>query len=267
MNGVYIGDNKMLISLDWNAHLVVPSNDLSLTPFLLTNGSIELPLTNFLRKNLKSGDTVIDIGANVGYFSVLIGSLIGPQGKLIAYEANPYLYSVLMDNLSINFLHDRSNVYELAVYSSAKTLQFHTSKRFMGNSSLIQHSETYHKHYTDEIEEISVKTIKLDEHLQNIKHIDFVKIDIEGGEYHAFLGMKELMKTKKINTIIFELNPGMLQEQYTPFIKLLNELESIDGNVMYLLSNDGEKVPVSVDYLATLDGYPYVIMELKKSQD
>lgn len=265
MNGIYIGNNKMLVSVNWKAQLIVPSNDLSLTPFLLTSGYIELPLTNFLRKNLRPGDTVIDIGANVGYFSVLIGSLIGPQGKLIAYEANPYLYSVLMDNLSINFLHDRSKVYELAVYSSTKTLQFHASKRFMGNSSLIQHSKTYHKHYNDEIEEVSVEGIKLDEHLQNIKHIDFVKIDIEGGEYHAFLGMKELIRNKKINTIIFELNPGMLQEQYIPFIELLKELESTDGNAMSLLSNDGDKIPVNVEHLATLDGYPYIIMELKKS--
>ncbi|WP_255255787.1 hypothetical protein [Priestia megaterium] len=72
MNGVYIGNNKMLVSVNWKAQLIVPSNDLSLTPFLLTSGYIELPLTNFSRKNLRPGDTVIDIGANVGYFSVLI---------------------------------------------------------------------------------------------------------------------------------------------------------------------------------------------------
>ncbi|MBG9514787.1 FkbM family methyltransferase [Bacillus thuringiensis] len=265
MQGVYIGDNKILTYMEWNANLIVPSNDLSLTPSLVTNGHIELGLTNFFRKNLKPGNTVVDIGANIGYFSVLIGILIGPKGKLIAYESNPYIYAFLMDNLSINYLHDRSSVYQCAVYSSSKFLQFYASKRFMGNSSLIQHSKTYHKHYIDEIEKVQVKAITLDTHLQNITEIDFLKIDIEGGEYHAFLGMKELIQNKKIKTIIFELNPGMLQEQYTPFIKLLSNLESQNENTFPLLSKDGTKVPTSVEALTSLNGYPYVVMDLRTS--
>ncbi|MEM5611178.1 hypothetical protein AAHB63_15275 [Bacillus thuringiensis] len=50
MQGVYIGDNKILTYMEWNANLIVPSNDLSLTPSLVTNGHIELGLTNFLEK-------------------------------------------------------------------------------------------------------------------------------------------------------------------------------------------------------------------------
>ena len=262
MRGVYIGDSKMLISTDWNGQLIVPSNDLSLTPHLLLSGHIELPLTNFFRNNLKPGDIVVDIGANMGYFSILIGYLIGPKGKLIAYEANPYIHSFLMDNLSINYLHDRSSVYNLAVYSSLQTLTFYASRRFIGNSSLVKHNETYHKHYVDDIEEIQVEAVKLDEHLSNVEYINFLKIDIEGGEYHAFLGMRELMDKKKIRTIIFELNANMLQDYFTPFIELLKDLEQREGNTFYTLSHEGTKVPVTVEQLAQLGGYPHVLMTL-----
>ncbi|MDM5195892.1 FkbM family methyltransferase [Bacillus hominis] len=261
MRGVYIGNTKMLISTDWNGQLIVPSNDLSLTPHLLVSGNIEQPLTNFFRNNLKPGDTVVDIGANIGYFSVLIGYLIGSMGKLIAYEANPFMHSFLMDNLSINFLHDRTSVHNLAVYSSQKTLQFYASHRFMGNSSLVKHNETYHKHYVDKIEEIDVKAVSLDEHLKDIDHINFLKIDIEGGEYHAFVGMRELIRHKKIQTIVFELNSTMLQNNFEPFMELLKNLEQIEGNTLYLLSHDGNKIPTNVEHLIKLGGYPHVLMD------
>ncbi|RYD03348.1 hypothetical protein N752_21180 [Desulforamulus aquiferis] len=124
MKGVYIGNNKMLIAPVWGGKMIVPSQDLSISPNLVLSGIIEPPLTKFFIDNVKPGSTIIDVGANVGYFSVLLGYILGPTGKIYAYEANPDLFSYLIDNLSINYLHDRTDLFNVAVYSRSKEISF-----------------------------------------------------------------------------------------------------------------------------------------------
>jgi uncharacterized YccA/Bax inhibitor family protein len=101
MRGTYIGGQRMLVVTVYGGKLIIPSMDLSLSPELIISGSLELPLTKYLIKNIKQGFTVFDIGANLGYFTVLLGMLVGPTGKVFAYEPNPYLNSLLFDNLCI----------------------------------------------------------------------------------------------------------------------------------------------------------------------
>ncbi|NPV52973.1 MAG: FkbM family methyltransferase [Firmicutes bacterium] len=118
MHGVYIGNNRMLVSPLWGGRLIVPADDLSISPDLIINGVIELPLTKFLLHQVKAGQVVVDIGANIGYYSVLLGHLVGPVGHVFACEANPYLIPILADNLSINYLSDRTSIINKAIYSS-----------------------------------------------------------------------------------------------------------------------------------------------------
>jgi len=73
VHGIYIGNNKMLVAPKWGGKLVVPSDDLSITRGLILSGTFELLLTQFFINNVKFGNTVFDIGANIGYFTVLLG--------------------------------------------------------------------------------------------------------------------------------------------------------------------------------------------------
>ena len=76
----------MLIRPVWGSHLIVPAADLSITPYLITSGVFEAPLTNFFLRRVKPGDVVFDIGANSGYYTTMLGRLVGPHGKVVAYE-------------------------------------------------------------------------------------------------------------------------------------------------------------------------------------
>jgi predicted methyltransferase len=58
-------------------------------PALTTWGAIEPPLTKFFASSLKPGHTIVDVGTNVGYFTVLAAKIIGTEGRVIAFEANP----------------------------------------------------------------------------------------------------------------------------------------------------------------------------------
>lgn len=260
MHGIYMGNNKFFIQTVYGGKLITPSDDLSLTPDLVVSGAMEWPLTRYMMNHVKAGQTVIDVGANIGYFSVLIGYLIGPKGKLICYEANPDLYLFLLDNLSINYLHDRTQAYPLAVYSEETEISFYQSKKYMGNSSIHKHNEFYHKHYVDQIQEIRVKTAILNQHLSQIGHIDLLKIDIEGGEYHAFLGMGDFVK-EKINTIILEVNQEMLQADWFLFKQLLIQYRDDYGKKFSTINNEGIAVPVELESVLEHGSFPYIVMQ------
>jgi len=259
MRGTYIGNGKMLVSPIFGGKLIIPSQDLSLSPDLIISGSLEVALTKFLVQNVKPENVVVDVGANIGYFSILFGYLVGSNGKVYSFEANREIYKYLFDNLSINYLHDRTSIYKSAVYSKATSMSFYVSTKFMGNSSINPHSDEYKKNYNDEFEKVEVDAIDLDSVFDDLQQIDFLKIDIEGGEYQAFIGMEKLIISNKIKVLIFELNKGMLQKDWNPFVELLIGLQD-NGKHFHTISDEGELSVVDIRILIQQQGYPYVVM-------
>ncbi|MBW7477654.1 FkbM family methyltransferase [Paenibacillus oenotherae] len=262
MNSIYIGGNRILSLTGCGHKLILPSADLSITPEIVINGGIEWPLTRFLLREVKQGHRVVDIGANVGYFAVLCGYLIGPSGKLWAYEPHPELYPFLMDNLSINYLHDRTEVRPLAVYSAAGSLVFQAAQRFMGNSSVHRHGDAYHKHYRDHIVELSVEAVALDDNADELGTVDYMKMDIEGGEYRALLGMDGMIRNG-IRHLIFEVNRTMLADDWMPFCELLRKYEADYGKQFSLLTEEGVPVPTTADDLIESGSQPFVLMKAR----
>lgn len=261
MFGTYVGNNRVLISTKWDGMLLVNANDLSLTPTLIINGVYDVGLTNYLIKNIKKGDTVVDIGANLGYFTVLMGYLVGENGKVFSYEANPHLIPLIQDNISMNYISSRIELINKAIYSDYKELSFYITEKFMGNSSLHKHGNGYLKNYKgDFIQEIEVEAEPLDAIYDKIDKINFLKIDIEGGEYHALKGMTKLLEAGKIDTISFEINKGMLQDDWDllyEFLKIHNEMH------YYILNNNGDIISISLDDIFRHDEIPNVIIKIK----
>lgn len=262
MKGTYIGNNKALVCPIWGGKLIVSSEDFSMAPDLIIHGVHEPHLTNYLLKNIKNGYTVMDLGANLGYFTVLLGYLVGTEGKVIAYEADPDSYALLMDNVSINYLHNKIMIENKAIYSSASKLSFYITDRFKGHASIHEHDKEYFKYYNDNIQKIEVPAEPLDIYFGQLKHIDLIKLDIEGGEYRAFLGMTNLIKNRVIDTVVFELNKLMLKNDWLSFYNLLSEIKELYGAKFFTLTIEGEPVPIDLDELFSHDGYPFVVMKL-----
>lgn len=262
MNGVYIGRNRMLVVPKWGGFLHVIADDLSLTPTLVASGVFEPVLTKFISTRIQAGQTVVDIGANVGYFSVLLGHLVGPSGHLYTYEANPSVFELLVDNLSMNGLHDRTTAQCIAIHSEKREVTLYKTQKFNGNSSLLQPSWEYFAWFQgDQVVEITVPADTLDSLLGHLPRIDFVKMDIEGGEYHAFLGMRSLLTQGVIRTVAFELNRLRLGNSWAEFMKMLSDILNLTDKSLYLLDDSAQPVPVSIGVLNRLGNLPYVILE------
>ena len=151
----------------------------SFAPIDMLRDRFELGTTRLFEETLKPGDSVLDIGANVGYFTVLGAKLVGPQGKVFAFEPEPSNYDVLLKNLELN---GHMNVITLpkAVSNQKGTAELIISDLDSGFHSLAHLN-------LPERGTVTVETITIDDFMEENgwPQIDLVKMDIEGGEPYA----------------------------------------------------------------------------------
>ena len=133
----------------------------------------------------RPGDCVLDIGANVGDWTLPLALAVGPRGKLLAFEPVPYLAQALVKTARIN-RHDWVEVLELALSSTDGTAEFSVERANSGGSRLGR--------VAGDFSQITVRTARLDSVLASrtdIDRIDFVKIDVEGFEEQVLQGARE----------------------------------------------------------------------------
>jgi len=155
-----------------------------------------------LEQNIKPKMTVMDLGANVGYVSLLMASLVGPNGKLYAVEPDPVNFKLLQMNMELNKFKDRTVLYEAAMSDTIGKVNFYIGKNASNCGSLIKHRRTIHKP-----KEVVCDTVT-NFFEKRGGFPDLIKMDLEGGEVPVFAGMYDLMKTKEFPCkIIMELHP------------------------------------------------------------
>lgn len=169
-------------------------------------GTYELDKQTLFGKELKSGMIVYDVGANVGYYSLLASELTGTEGKVFSFEPLPENLSFLKMHISLNETENIS-VVEKAVSSKASKMKFSISRNRSMNS-------------LSNDGEIEVDVISLDEFIkQGNPSPDLIKMDIEGAEYEALNGAKEILRNKK-PVLFLATHSGELRTQC---LKLLAE--------------------------------------------
>lgn len=145
-----------------------------------------------IKKIVKSGDVVADVGANVGFYTILLSKLVGKAGKVYAFEPEPSNYFLLKKNIKGNFCQ---NVvcYKEAISNSSKITFFSFNKKSKGGGSLTAKSE--HDTKTKVIVETLDNKIK--------EKVSFIKVDVEGTEIDVLKGAKKLINhNSKINIML-----------------------------------------------------------------
>lgn len=144
----------------------------------------------------RPGDCVLDIGANVGDWTLQIALRVGRQGRVIAFEPVPYLAETIAKTARIN-RHDWVEVCQLALSSTDGTAEFSVERGNSGGSRLGR--------MNGDFSHITVKTARLDSILSmrsDIERIDFVKIDVEGFEDQVLQGARETLSRYRPSLLI-----------------------------------------------------------------
>ena len=141
---------------------------------------------------LKPGHVFVDCGANVGYFSVIAGKIVGSAGRVIAIEANPVTYVLLERNLRANQLGTGVN---LAVTSREGEVELFVPP----TGDIFSVTQPGGLVSTSNAEVIKVKAQTLPEMLSslNINRVDLIKVDVEGGELDILESSADLLRKRR----------------------------------------------------------------------
>jgi len=218
--------------------------------FLDEHDSLKLSLypyveeqTDFFKKNIKEGDVVLDLGANIGYFTCLFAQLVGKSGKVFAFEPEPNNFKILKKNVKIN--EYQNIVLEQKAVSNIKS----KIKMYLSNSP--KDHRIYNTH--DNRESIEIECITLDEYFKDFNQkIDFVKSNIQGADYAAFQGMKLIFEKSKSNIVMaIEFNPAMIKEFGGNAEEFLDKL-LVDGFKLHDLRWHEKIIPITKDKMMEL---------------
>lgn len=173
-------------------------------------GIWESGITDLMRSALRPGDTFVDVGANIGYHSLLASKLVGPAGRVIALEPAPQTRDEFICNLNLNPpLRDSANIDLLpyCAYDRDADVVLHVVTG--GNSGLSSIRDLQ-----CESVPVTVKARPLDEILANydLSRCPVVKMDIEGAEYRAVLGMESTLRKYPETSLILEFAPAFLED-------------------------------------------------------
>lgn len=191
---------------------LVDSRDIGLAPHLMLDGYWEFWATEFMLRRIRPGQVAWDVGANLGYYAVLMSDLVGPQGRVLALEPNPRLALLCERTLSLNGFWGSATVQRLAAADrSGATLRFRAALSDPKNGHLMPDGAAPAQPADDDdMLEVAVRTMRLDDLTDGA--VDFVKIDVEGAEEQVWAGMQGLLDRSPAITVLLEFNARRCHE-------------------------------------------------------
>lgn len=197
-------------------------------------GQHEPTETDLFYKIIKPGDTVLDIGANIGYYTLIAAKLVGKKGKVYALEPDPENFSVLLKNIEVN---GYKNIRLLRMAVSNNTSKI---KLFLNESNQAAHS--VYRQEESKRKPIIVKTISLDDLLKfDTSKRYIIKMDVEGSEMKALQGMRNLLTRKSHITLIIEFWPWGLDKLGSSAAQYVELLLNY-GFTLYNIDEDSQQI-------------------------
>jgi FkbM family methyltransferase len=194
--------------------------------------------TQFLRSNVKKGDIVADIGANIGYYTIVLASIVGPTGRVYSFEPLPDMFETLELSIRRNGFESRVIAHNVAISDRGGAIpMFHDSTSIVDYGAQIVSGQDNRPGASL----IEVPTGRLSDFIPDPK-LDFIKIDVEGAEQIVLGGSLDLLE-RCHPVILSEINVKQLQSvsNRTPsdYVRLLSSV----GYKGRALNQDGSLGP------------------------
>ena len=202
LHGIPWGPGEVLVATTSGTRLLCPTEDLSLSPELALTGTYDPPFVDFLKRRLRPGMTFVDVGANVGLFTILAASRVGPAGRVFAYECNPELIGFLRRNIAMSWFDDRVRLIPKAAHRDDEERRFPVPRDQKMLGSLTRFDELGRP--AEDLQEFQVSCERLDVGLADVPYIDLLKIDVEGGEAAVLDGASRLLDEGRVGVIAME---------------------------------------------------------------
>jgi len=232
----YLGENTILCRVLANYLLYGDTRDIGIVPHLCLNGFWEPWVTLATMRTIKPGWHCLDVGANHGYYSIVMSSIVGSSGRVIALEPNLRLAEMVRKTLELNGFSDRATAMAKAVSNRAgQIVKLVIPQGHTGHASIRNNASA-----TDEVME--VETVTIDQLTAEWPQVDFIKIDVEGAEIAVWQGMRETIRRNKDIVIVLEFG----STRYPNPRAFLEEILA-EGFVLRYIDYDTQAKEISID--------------------
>lgn len=222
----------------------VPGNEWRMAAYHAFRGVMEPGLTKYFCTLIKPGTVVVDVGANVGIYTLLAAKLLEGTGKIYSFEPTPRIYEILQDNVQVNSFLELGivHLHQLAVTDRSGKVRLSIFNNDSGHNTLFSYGKPDN--------EIEVTTTSLDEILATQERVDIVKIDAEGAEPLIVRGMQQVIKRNPKIRILLEFAPVHLKRAGSNPLELLDEFASLGFDIRRIDDVNGDLLSVTRGELA-----------------
>ncbi len=230
--GVPFGPDRVLVKGPLGVRLLCPAEDISIVPELVVDGTYEPDFVDFLASFLRPGMTFVDVGANLGLFTIIAARLVGSGGRVVGYECNPDLLVFLEQNAAMNWVQDRVTIVPRAAGRSRQVVSFHAPTEMKGGGSTVLALADRTARSAGRSVEVEVED--LDSSLSGLGFVDVMKIDVEGGEADVLAGMEKLIVDKRVGLIALEYMLDVIDDRHrTEMEERLRDFETLQGATFF----------------------------------
>ena len=195
-------NNPLIVRIDKDLKARVWPGDV-IGRSLYVEGFFERQEVQFIKRELQPGMVFFDIGANMGFYSLIAAKRVGDSGKVHSFEPNPRMFEELKYNIDLNgftnvklnclALADKTRVARLSRYERGKEVYCSLSNRSFPGANIIGYDD------------VQVETLYNYVKKIGINRIDLIKMDVEGAELMVLQGAQSLLESGIPRIIIFEL--------------------------------------------------------------
>ena len=205
--GVRLGEDQLLVQTLYGTKYLVDPHDLIMTPQLVVYRQWEADLSRFLASRVRPDLQFVDIGANFGYFTCLLGAGIGAggSGRIYAVEPNPKLLKLLRANVTINWSMCPVAIEPVALGAAPGVVQLCVPADRAANGSLTRSGDA-----ADAVVDVPMK--RLDDVVPAGTAIDLIKLDVEGHEYGVLAGARRVIAESPRLEIVMEWSATQMRD-------------------------------------------------------
>jgi FkbM family methyltransferase len=206
---IYLGDHLALTQVLDRFKMYVDTRDIGIAPHLLLGGHWELWITKLFCDLLRPGMTVVDVGANFGYYTLLAAAGVHLEHHIHSIEADPHNFEILNKNVEVNGYQQIVKTYHCAALDSRRVVTLRQFRNHFGSNGIF--SDPADPRISGSVQ---VQGIPLDELIET--PVDLMKIDAEGSEPLIFDGMQNLIRRSPNIQILMEFAPHMIRPTIDP---------------------------------------------------
>jgi FkbM family methyltransferase len=233
--------------------LWVDARDQALGHHLLNGFPYEQQELDLVRRCLQPGRCFLDVGANIGYFTVLAAKHLGPSGRVVAFEPEPRNFEILKKNVDLNGL-ENVRIENYAAVDREQNLTLYLSSYNFGDHRIFDSDDDSMENRGRRQERVQVRGVRLDEYLREHRFApDFIKIDVQGAEQSVLMGLAETLSEDRDIRLLLEFWPHGMRQFGTDPVELLKRLDA-QGFRAFEVRRDGTLGPFSVGRVQLLEG-------------